>query len=92
VGILLERLLKGKHAGLIKTTVSEPLQCSSLLLTDDKKHLFLANHTGHAIRIKLPFSISSIHTIQAFPSSVIKTTTPPTDIVELSAYAVVELS
>lgn len=91
-GILLEQLLKRKQARLIKTAVNEPLQCSSLLLEDDKKHLFLANHTRHSIRIRLPFAFSSMETIQAFPSSLIKTTMEPADIVELPAYAVVELS
>jgi hypothetical protein len=91
-GILLGRLLNLKQAALIKTTVNEPLQCSSLLLADDKKYLFMANHTGHTIRVKLPFPISTIQTIQPFPSSVIKMETAATDIIELTAYAVVELS
>jgi phosphopantetheine adenylyltransferase len=93
IASLLKSILDLKDATVIKTTVSEPLQCSSLLLAaGNKKYLFLTNHTDKALTVKLPYLIAVIDNVELFPSHLSTSNIAATDLLELSPYCTVKLS
>jgi hypothetical protein len=77
-------------AKVVRTSVNNPLECTSLLLLkENQKYLLLCNHTSKALKLQLPFTISTIRSIEVFPLGIIKSAIDKTSVIELDPYSVV---
>ncbi len=68
-GLLLAAVQNVRGGEIIRTETSQPLACSTLLLTDNTHRCWLiANHTNQAITVQLPESVRSGYRITLVPA------------------------